>query len=65
MCGSGCYGDLMRETSEEVAAGHLGPREAFLRVARWKTVQLIGIMDTMLHSERLVLVRHIVAGEQA
>ena len=64
MCDDGGYGDLIREPSEEVAGGHLGPREAFLRVERWKTVPLMGIMDR-LYSERLGLVRHIVAGEVA
>ena len=64
MCGDGGYGDLIQETNEEVAAGHLGPREAFLRVERWKTVQLMGIMGR-LYSERLGLVRHIVADAEA
>ena len=47
MCGDSGYGDLIRETREEVAAGHLGPREALLRVGKWKTVQLMGIMDRL------------------
>ena len=64
MCGDGDYGALIRETSEEVAAGRLPAREAFLRVERWKTVKLMGIV-VRLYSERLVLVRHIVAGEEA
>ena len=38
--------------------------ERFLGVEIWKTVQLMGILDR-LYSERLVLVRHIVAGEEA
>ena len=38
--------------------------EAFLRVEIWKTVKLMGIVDR-LYSERLVLVRDIVAGEEA
>ena len=59
------YGDLIvRETSEEVAVGHLGPREALLRVEILKTVQLMGTLDRR-YSGRLGLVRHIVAGEEA
>ena len=39
-----------------MAAGHLGPREPFLTVERWKTVQVMGIVDRLYFESALFFV---------